>query len=249
MNDNFVEDKLTPAAQEVMSEVVDEFKNRLLNEANKNASDITGEVKEISVRDILEALQKLESPIILKRSRRLETYLSIYTLTGILMAVVSYIYVMMFPSGALVDFFEIFILVGLVLSFMSILIFSVKSLQKISIGPLEISKKDEDFDTKDYSMHFVLLWSEIELLSREIVSYYIGESNVDNLALRELMSTLLKFDVFSAPDANEFLRLLDERNFVVHSKKVEMSREEFFRLEASAKNLIKKLSNKKNSLY
>jgi hypothetical protein len=243
MNNNPLEYKLTPAAKEVLFEMVEDYKIQLLKEANKSASDITGEVREISVRDLLETLQKFESPKINKRAALIERILIIYVFIGILTALIGYIFTRYTTS----QFSDTVGLAGSLLALLSLSLYFINTQHRITIGSLVVSKRDTSFDTKDYSMLFPLKWIEIETLSKEVIAYYIGESNVDKMTIRDLINNLQKFHVLNSADSELFLRLLEKRNSVVHSRAFEMSATEYKELEDCANIVLKKLQFAKDS--
>lgn len=241
-NENY-ESKLTPAAKEALDELIQDYRLQLLREANKSASDITGEVREISVRDILETLQRIESLRTTKRGRKYERLFIAYTFIGIIMSLwVSIASQIGIISSSLS---EVFGLVGSTLALASLSIYSLNANRVISFGSIHSSIKDTPVDTKDYSMLFVIKWREIEILSREVISNFIGESNIDNMSVRDLINNLLKFKIINLSDSQIYLHLLDKRNSVVHAKTVEMSATEYNELENIADKLITKLRIKK----
>lgn len=245
MNTENLSSKLTPAAKEVLDEVVGDYKFQLLREANKNASDITGEVREISVRDILDTLQKVEASKINKRAKLFERLLMAYAFFGIMISLVSSL---MTQLGILSSrYSELFGLTGSLLALVSLIAYYLNVKRVISIGSFVVSKRDTSPDTKDYSMFFVMKWREIEILSREVVAYYIGESNIDNMSVRDLLNNLLKFDVFNLADSKLFLNLLEKRNSLVHTQTLEMTISEYTELESIADIILKKLRAKKEN--
>lgn len=244
MNTENLTSKLTPAAKEVLDEVVGDYKFQLLREANKNASDITGEVREISVRDILDTLQKVETKIN-KRAKLFERLLMAYAFFGIMISLVSSL---MTQLGVISSrYSELFGLTGSLLALVSLVAYYLNVKRVISIGSFVVSKRDASPDTKDYSMFFVMKWREIEILSREVVAYYIGESNIDNMSVRDLLNNLLKFDVFNQADSKLFLSLLEKRNSLVHTQTLEMTIAEYTELESIADIILKKLRARKEN--
>ncbi|MEW5870755.1 MAG: hypothetical protein AB1894_15890 [Chloroflexota bacterium] len=236
-----LESKLTPAAEEVLDELIKDYRLQLLKEANKSASDITGEVREISVRDILDALQKMESFGTSKRAKFIERLFIMYAFLGMIMSLIGYIMnqFLLLPSYLP----EILSLVGALLALFSLSAYYLNTKRVVSFDSLLSSKRDSTSDTNDYSMLFISKWRDIEILSREVISYLIGESNVGNMPIRDLLNNLLKFQIISQSDSKLYLKLLDKRNSLVHSKTVELSASEYSELESIADLIIKKLYN------
>lgn len=238
-NDN-LESKLTPAAKEVLEELVGDYKLQLLREANKSASDVTGEVREVSVRDLFDSLQKIESYGSNKKTKLFEKFLITYAFLGIIMVLVVSIMAQLgilsiYATGS-------FVLIGALLAFTSLCMYYLSVKRVISIGSITVSKRDVTQEAKDYSMLFIMKWRELEILSREVVSYYIGESNIDNISVRDLLNNLLKFEVITPSESISYLKLLEKRNSLVHTNTLEMSATEYAELENIANLLIKKFS-------
>ncbi|TSA26423.1 MAG: hypothetical protein D4R67_07760, partial [Bacteroidetes bacterium] len=53
-----IEQQLTPAAKDALENAITEYKNSILEKASEISSEITGNVKEISIRDIMEAVDR-----------------------------------------------------------------------------------------------------------------------------------------------------------------------------------------------
>ena len=135
MENNPLESKLTPAAKEVLIEMVEDYRLQLLKEANKSASDITGEVREISVRDLLETLQKLESPKTNKRASLFERVLITYAFSGIFTNLASY----MFSRYATSQIIDSIGFAGALMALFSLSLYFLNTKRSITIDSLVMS--------------------------------------------------------------------------------------------------------------
>lgn len=242
---NSLENKLTPAAQEVLDEIVADYKFQLLKSAGKSASDVTGEIREISVRDILETLQEIESQNEGKKASLASRYL-ILTFAGSIAPLILYLIEPIIHISS-----DESIWIGLLsasLALTGLWLYFLTQGRNLKIGPILFSTSDMSITSKDYSMMFVRKWREIEILSKEVVADFIGESQLDNIPFRRLLEYLLKFDVFTNADSEIFLELLEKRNAVVHSKRGDMTQSEYSELQAKSENILKRLLTFKNKI-
>jgi hypothetical protein len=237
MNNNSYKSKLTPAAKEVLNEVVEDYRLQILKEANLYASDVTGEIREVAVKDLLHALQKLDSTKDNTKTAKIKFILIVYVFFGVLTSFLAAVYTQ-FSESHLLDLFG---LVGSLLALISFVLYINYTKPNLTIGSLSISTKANRLNKEQYSRLLIMQWRKIEILSKDVLSNIIGESEVDNLSLRVLMTYLEKFKIFNPDELNIYLELFRKRNKVTHSNKTDISTEEFNKFMNSSDILIKKL--------
>jgi hypothetical protein len=219
MNNLQLVDKLTPAAQEALNELVEDYRNQVLLTAAETASRLTGEVREISVSDLLSAMPKKNTSQARRPSQFIDRVVNIYQTIGLLVALCGF--------GWFVgrDF-----LVGLdpqrqlplLLGFSGLLIsgFSYVFLRLRQGRALSPSRSESiAFDDTSSPAHMGLLiaqWQQIELFIRSIVGSTFGESAA-SAPFSTLLSRLKNEGTITEEDVVALRRLLEVRNNLVHA--------------------------------
>src|SRR5438309_3254434 len=86
MNEESLESKLTPAAREALQELSEDFKLQLLRGAAANASKLSSNIDEISVRDIIDTYGAYRPQTALLKFRVQTTFLAASTLLGVIVS-------------------------------------------------------------------------------------------------------------------------------------------------------------------
>jgi len=209
-----VEEKLTPAARQAVEEVVQEYRNQLLRLAADRSASYIGDYSEVSVRDILGAMEQLE-----RGSGQRATFAShllrMYSIVGITVAAgaMSFIALQRYPlesiSGTVALGVGIF---GLLLALSSYVMRpwiarrGVATRRRYPIAGFEGIPLD---------VRFVSRWRDIELALRDLVSMRFGESAADQTGLR-MAKLLLKAGELTGDQLATLANLLEQRNRIVH---------------------------------
>src|SRR5438132_438003 len=77
-------EKLTPAADKTLEELVEDFRSQLLARAADLATDEAGDVQEISVRDVVDSFETLRPTPFARRASFIDRILTSYLLLSIL---------------------------------------------------------------------------------------------------------------------------------------------------------------------
>lgn len=219
MNNSNFEQKLTNAAREALKELIEDYRNQVLLSAAENASRLTGEVREISVHDLLRGVRSTGGEPGLRGPRVLDRLLNLYALFGLVIGLaglgwfaVQDLFVALDPQR------QIPLLIGFAGLGLAAIAFVGLRLRQVR-GPVSL------FGAHEVSLSaasspaltglFIARWQEIELALRSIVGSRLGES-VANEPLSALVSRLRDERTLDEDDVIRLRRLLETRNEVVH---------------------------------
>lgn len=219
MNNLKFEEKLTNAARDALKELVEDYRNQVLLSAAENASRLTGEVREISVHDLLRGVRSASVERGPREPRLLDRLLSMYALLGLLIGLVG------FGWFAVRDLFialdpqrQLPLLIGFAGLSLAAISFVLLRLRQVR-GPTWPSSYREASFTGASSPAliglFIAQWQQIELALRSIVGSRLGES-VANEPLSALVSRLRDEHTLDDDDVTRLRRLLETRNALVH---------------------------------
>lgn len=198
---------LTPSANTVLTEMLEQYEIEVLEKAYKEASDTNGHVTEITVRDLLKS-QKKET---VKNDSKISFFMNmgisislIYSLIGIIIFVYKEYAIRL----------NLFSNIGLTLTFVGLLLafffFMYGNLIK-SFKNYKISIKNEK---ENIEMIFIKKWSELESVTRNWLSHNQGES-YSNISIREIIQEL-QTNVASIQDKKLINEMMIVRNKIVH---------------------------------
>lgn len=219
MDKKNIEEKLTPAARDALDELITNYRDQILFNAMDSATELPGELEEISVRDIISGIEKTKSKVIDRkwdlRTRMLRTLM----LVGIIYAFIGigyYIY-----TNLEVNFAQqvglIAAFAGLSISLVSYFLLNIyKEKYRFSVSASEYSKI-EPFKA-NLEQELVRKWGDIELSSRDLIASIFGESKA-NLSLTSILEFLLKKEILNENDYIISKRLLEMRNKILHEGK------------------------------
>lgn len=239
-----IEQKLTAAARQALEDLVDDYRNRILVSARESASTQTGEMPEISVHDILTAVQRGE----IKRasSGRFEIILRLYAILGITMGFVGTLIFLYNNFLFNVDIRRSLPLVLGILGFaIAIASFSYLSLRRSRVAIRFDSPNDDDFRKADSSMLFIKRWQDIELAIRNLVATRTGESTATepiSLLIKQLVGT----QELSPVDEAHLMSILSLRNKIIHEG-YQISGEEFEAAIKGADRILGQIHSKRST--
>lgn len=213
------EARLTPAAREVLNETVGDYKSKLLLRAHAHAASLTGEVREIAVRDIVAGATNLREAAHTSRSRRASAVAQLYILTGLVMATVGVsIYLAPYITESSFSLLEILPLAvglaGLLLGILGVALAKRSELHHAE--RIEAGERGEP-DRFEATGLFLARWQEFEIVLRSIIADQYGESTA-GAPLSELLSKLERQGVLRPEFQPVVRRVLHLRNRMVHNQ-------------------------------
>ena len=219
MNNFNFDEKLTDAAREALKELIEDYRNQVLLSAAENASRLTGEVREISVHDLLRGVRSAGAEPGSRESGVFDRLLNVYALVGIVtgMAGLGWFAVRDLSVG-LDPQRQIPLLIGFAGLGIAALSFVMLRLRQVRGLVWPFSMHEMSLSTASSSAltgQFIARWQQIELALRSIVGSQLGES-VANEPLSALVSRLRNESTLGEDDVIRLRRLLETRNAVVH---------------------------------
>jgi uncharacterized protein YutE (UPF0331/DUF86 family) len=229
--------QLTPAARQVLDELVSEYRNQILLGARESASELTGEVQEISVHDIIEGVNRRRTDYPGGVSGELDEWL--YKLIGIVVGLVG-LSVSLYLG--LARSLEPELRIALFTSFLGFgtagLVYFYSKVKKSRQLRSELKSSLEQI-ASGYSLSFIKKWQLIEMTIRDLVASRFGESSADE-PISVLIVMLHQDGVLDQKDGIILKDLLSARNKVLHEG-LEIERDEFEMLSRYADRILSKL--------
>lgn len=231
--------KLTPAAKQALDELVADYRDQLLLGAADSASRL-GELREISVHDIMAGLNRQQDRVFGRTGTRIERILRLYVVGGFLLGVIGLVAFtareILIGRGFQEQLFLVAALGGLLLSAMSyFLLWSRKSRGTASL----LRSKLSEFGPGDYGSYLVL-WRDIELALRRAAAVRLGESAA-NAPLSGLLDILGREQVLSSDDQLRLRRLLNLRNSIAHGRPGTEDEDEIANAARDAERLLSRI--------
>ena len=211
-----LEAKLTPAARETLDQFVASLRSQILLAARDSATTYTGEVREISVNDIISSAGRVHLSKNATASSRTEIYLRLYFALGAALAAASALW-FLFQSYIVnlqpIEQLPILLfLAGLGIAGASM--FIIRNRQPSSPRPIGISTTSPVVDP---SIEFLSSWQEIELALRSAAARELGESRARR-PLTFTINALASREVITQGDAKLLISMLETRNRLVHKQ-------------------------------
>lgn len=230
--DNNTNSKITKASSEILETLVEDYRTQLIKKAEKTAIDHTGEIIEISVRDILSAYENFNKPDVNPKRILYKRVSLVYGVIGVVAVLVEIIRSF---NISLED--SLFGLTGIVM-----IIFSLFLYIRFDILNLRNQRKSRVYEPRDsdLSFEFVKLWRDIEIESKAAIASQIGETEVIQMSIREIIDHLLDFNILDENDRDTYFDILEARNQIVHSQEV-FRENELAKLYSQADETMKKL--------
>lgn len=213
MRPDFLESKLTPAAKQALDELQLDFRNQVLLRAAESASRVTGDLRELSVQDIMHAVA--ESPSTAEPRRpTFDSLLRVYAVTGGLTTVGALLFVAYNDYAVHLRLESRTALVvagtGILLTVASLAMILVRRPRPV-MRSLLIRQRSQTHSAAE----FLLAWQFLELTLRNKVARNTGESTA-NQPLSVLIRRLETERVLDSTDVDGLRSLLALRNGIVH---------------------------------
>lgn len=218
MKNQDIENKLTPAARRALDDFVDEYRQQILLEAEKSATSPTGDIQEISVKDVLSGAERRRDA---KQNRQLliQRVLRLYSVIGIIMIFFSVFYYLYKFTPFLQDSVSTVIFAigftGAILALSPTLFGFLFPRLSDSTGANNLKQSTSD-NASAASVEFIIRWRDIELEARNLMAAKLGESNATE-PISRVFVRLEKEDILDKVDLEKLRNLLDIRNKIAHS--------------------------------
>jgi hypothetical protein len=211
-----LEEKLTSAAQQALDELIEDYRTRILLGAKESASNLTGEIQEISVHDILNSVNKNQVKRPTKMSRKLEIILRLYTIIGLAIAIIGlFSFSFRHTFENLNSEQQTGIVIGISGLIFSIVSYIILRLRLVPILNQTSLQEIGDSRKTGYSMLFIKRWQDIELAARNLVASRFGES-IAKAPVSLLIYKLRAENILSLDDEIKLREFLNLRNKILH---------------------------------
>lgn len=203
---------LTPSANTVLKEMVEQYEMEILEKAFKEATDNSGMVYEITVKDLLSS-QKNDTNGTSKSSSRKSVFFNIGISVSLLYSFIGFAFFLYKEYGRKLDTLDN---IGLVICFAgifcAIFLFIFGNLSKSLKLYRNVSKSSSD----NTEMAFIKRWQELEANTRNWLSHNQGES-ISNISVKEIISILNNKYVNNIEDKTMLNNALKLRNEILHN--------------------------------
>ncbi len=207
---------LTPGAQHLLKEMMDEYNNLLLEKAEKIAMGSDTQVSEISMRDLIEAKGKLSLENVdpeIKRWNRHRILFSFIGLSYVILGIVMYFAI---NWGSLFHNFNV--------QSLSLIIVVVIGLFFLCMVPIldlrmeKILKRNERFVTINYSFEIINIWNRIEQKGKELMK--ARDASSDNNSSFMSIYDFLTHELNSKEYIDAIFKIFSTRNKIVHDNMI-----------------------------
>ena len=231
---NSVESKLTPAAREALEELLTDIRRQLLSNAEKMAYSASGEIREITVRDVFKSFELFGMKHKDEKYEQIKIISISLIFVGLLAVVISLFLAVnktIFENWVLPYIFGITIISAGAVFFMRYrqLVHKVR----------REWEADNITNQGDYSMILVNRWQEFELELRSFVSNNFGESQADT-PISKSIRLLIDKNVISLSEGKILVDALRKRNEILHEGQ-ELSRSTAYQIEKDLGNIMNKI--------
>jgi len=218
MATNDLRSLLTPAAREMMGELVRDFGDRLLLGAADAATRAGTGLREISVADLAQAFSRLQPDSGRLRRSLVDRVLEMYTALGIIVGLVGFAAMIVGRYLGRQIFESESIALAVAATGFLLVVFSFLVRRSRVAGRVFASAGTVGFEPRLLdTASFIRSWSEIELALRELASIKVGESTAQR-PISEIIDLLYHSGAVAAEDLDTIRRLLRVRNSVVHGQ-------------------------------
>lgn len=233
-----LEDKLTPAAKHALDELVEDYRAELLLRAGDSASRL-GELREISVHDIVSAVGSRQRQLFGIVRSPLERILRIYTLIGALVGAVAFLWFLIEEVAVLSQVGSRLSLMAAAMGFIMAVVSYV--LLRVRRQPFYMARREMDEERpREYHGLFLAQWSEVEMALRRMAAVRLGESASGGPILR-LIERLGNEGVLSPDDHRQLQRILQLRNALAHGRPAATDQRQFIEVSREAERLLARL--------
>lgn len=247
MSDIKLNKLLTPAAEQVLNEVVEDYRNEILAVAAENSSYATGEVREVSVHDIVYGTRK-KSELTGARPRKLvDRVLAIYMILGFLIGISGFSFFAVNEFLIDVEFRrQLPVLIGIVGVAVAGLSLLVLQLRREGASLLIWTGEIQKESAEEIVGIYLSVWRNIELTLRNLASSRLGESRAKEPLIR-LIGHLKKENSITIDVAEQLNKMLNLRNELVHGRS-DTNQEELVLFLNIAKSVSEKLGVSANEV-
>lgn len=232
------EDKLTPAARQALDELVSDYRAQLLLRAGDSASRL-GELREISVHDIVAAVGRQQRQLFGMPRSPMERLLTMYAVVFALIGGGAFIW---FLAQQILTLREFGSQVSLMVAAMG---FSVAVGSYLLLRArqrrfyLDLRGSDEE-RLRDYHGMYLAQWSEIEVALRKVAAVQLGESAA-GVPISRLIEHLAKEGRLSDGERVQLLQFLELRNALAHGRSTGTHEREIMTASREAGRLLGRL--------
>ncbi|WP_409562570.1 hypothetical protein [Hyphomicrobium sp. MC8b] len=216
VTDNFSE-KLTPAARQTLEEILSDYRDEILVSAAYEAARMTGEMREISVQDIVNGAQRMARKSRMPPRSAIDKILPLYAVLGILSSMAGFGIYALRQLANNIDASQqlplVIVFVGVIMTAASIALIYLRKTGVLTPEFRDISRNEDN----ELFAKYLVTWRNIEVAMRNLASSKLGES-VAQEPIAFLIERLQKKDVLSVDEARAFKKLLSTRNSVVHGE-------------------------------
>jgi len=232
------EEVLTPAARQLLEELVDDYRAQLFAFAEASASRLTGDVREVSVHDVLAGLDRVQRRPIGRRSVKVERLLLAYAVTGAMLMVASVTFWLLQYSWDLANLEQrLPLMIGAAGSI--IFLTSVLAIRLRNLRTVELETSVGQTTGEDNELIFVTLWRDIEISLRQAAASELGES-ASSGPISALLEAVVRSGRLTKDDGQTLRRLIAVRNKIVHGV-AKFSEDEMQTAIREAYQILKKL--------
>lgn len=214
MIDLKIENKLTPAAKSALEEIIKDYREQILLSASRIAVDVTGKLEEISIRDILKAIEETDIKIKSKKTRIKDRLYATLMLAGLFYSFIGVTFTVIYPADNLL--YRPAIIVSFVGIIIAISAYFIQRFKRNAIYTLQDKRSYYKNDLRHLSFIFTSNWSIIEIELRDLFSATFGESNA-SIPLFKMFGMFISKSILTEKDAIALKNLLDMRNNIMHA--------------------------------
>lgn len=239
MRDQRVEGKLTNAARQALDEIVHEYREQVLLGAKESAASL-GELREISVHDVVAGLSRQQSRLSGPFPTSMERVMSLYVWSGLVIGIAGLAFLLFreVMRGASPDQ-QLPLLIALSGFVMAGLGYFTLRARKSRALRLALRRPVLDPPTPDYVASLAFQWRDLELTIRNITAQRLGESAA-SAPLSRLIDMATVDQILTLEDGRRLREILDLRNRVLHGG-IEPSQEQVQAASRDGQRLIRKL--------
>jgi hypothetical protein len=213
MDINGIESSLTPAARQVLDEILNDYRREVLLHSRESAARLTGDVREIAVHDVVNALDQMRRRGLRNRSISCERVLIRSLIVGCAMAISLVLFIRVFgitDSTAVLDF-----ILGLTLGVSSGCLAALIAVRRRRL-PVLMRSENECVESDD-SARLLLVWAEIEQRLRALAASQFGESAASR-PLSTIIQELVDKSLVDESESRDITTVLRARNAVAHGQ-------------------------------
>jgi hypothetical protein len=208
-------------------------------DAERSAAAFQGDVKEISVRDIVASASRLDRTGLRLRGT-IDVVVRAYALTGTIIAIAGISYIFLTRSVSVESNPGIALIASLAGVFISLVaMFFYMRRGRGLAGAREVVYSRPYEPTEEWGVGFITKWSEAELSIRKLAANYLGESRAKG-PIGSLINDLSEARILRQEDLTALKNALELRNKIVHSG-ARLSRNEY---ETALRNLARFLDER-----